>query len=1844
MKNNKYQWKKIYACILAVCLSATLLMSHYIPGAFAEETTGATAASEEITDTATMGKKSIEKTTTERSTKVKKEETEQKNLKNITIKNKQENITITGMLPKDAKVTAKKLTKKQIAKLNLKDEKIIFAYDITIWVDGKEYEPTQSVKVNVADQKNVEKGLKVTHIETDKQGEIEKKQKIRSSVTKMGTVKFEADSFSYYVATLSANPTTETEEVNQLIDADVELLKWKAEDDNTAISVSFDGTTYNVSNNSEYNEVYKKLLDTMKEKGTIINTDIEEQTIEKDAIWNISSNKVSLKGTITVPEGKRLIIVGNEGTIQCANRNCGITSSGIVGLQGNVMMDGNANNERSLLNVSNGEAYLTDDFHIGNSELKGVIVNSGKFYMLGGLIGTKDITFTWNGENGNNSIKRSYEDTINYIKSESDKYDYIEKIESTNGCQSAGVYIQNGSFVMNGGLIAGNKGVGVYMSGNSGSFEMNDGEIVGNTSAGNGGGIYAGGKITLTGGHIWANRAASYCSGVDVCSEAIIKGNTDIAYNSVGNNGGGIGVESNAKCTLEDNVQIRHNTAIGKDSTNKAGSGNGGGLRVVGTLIMNGGTISYNFANGKNTDTTSTIANSGNGGGINGQSDGRIADIHLNGGVIANNKSSANGGGLYLTCLENSNTSTFAMRKTEIKNNISMYDGGGVYLSARSGQLVADIESGKLDGNKAIRNGGGFYLELGDFEQSRAKSVRANIGKTDSANTDLQVENNSAKDGGGLYITRTEDNDDLENNTIEVNLLSGILAKNNADNGAGIEITQGTFYMSGGELNENVANENGSGLYVGDGSVKVSGGVIKGNKSEQKGAGIYQKNGTMEVMAGTITSNKAEQDGGGVYISNGNLDISGGILNSNTATNGGGFYLAGGQLKISDGSITSNTATTGAGMYVSDSVVRMFGGEITSNKATNDGGGMYVSADQKAADVVIRSGKLTNNTAGNTSIQGNGGAIAVVSNNSNNQDHVTIGVREKHKDLSYTTRKFTKFEYTDDKDGNVEHWHESCPEITGNQSYGDGGGIYMNSQASILDIYCLLEENNTSQKDKTGGSIMSEGGKVNIGDIGDGQGNNTPDAVGNVFIQSSMLVKGGTVNLYGNTENPKFADKILVDIQENAGEFHDYRYTQLEGDINYKIEYFENFNDSGKFTSMQYKADAQIEAMGNMYEHEGYTILGWDPDKNAKTPKYKSGDLIGDKDHHEAWDGKKDNEALKLYAIWKKVSYTVEYKPNSDEYKGTMENKIFNYGETEPLSPNAYKVKGKHFVNWNTQADGNGTSYNADYSESKMSNIEGAKVTLYAQWENCTHVGGNSPGIVTYKANQENHTITESCDCEAHTATIKLSGADVYYDGEEHPATLQETGFWLEAKPQITYTYRQNNSDSYGEMPTGESNPKSVGYYKATITVGDQTISVEYQIKSQADSVTIEVAAKRGQHFADFNNTECTVAKDDAFTVQYQVQSLNNKAPDGKKVYKTAPVLTLSKQLPMGTTIIMQTKDGYWYQDDLTDTTTINLTSFKKMGEKNTSFVYYNNEVDKIADAQTYRFIIDFSKVEEENQINDATLQVGLKYAYTDPSTEQESSEQNKEEKTTITLKDKAVFTLTNSTNNIYTIQVPSDITDTRWQRKNLVWKIKPKDTTKKLPSDAKLTIVDSQQQTAIYSLNANGEFVIPFTWTGSSNFMFALSSEQESVDAGQYELTAVLCIGSKIDQASQPAAIEDQMQKASSDITLTFPQKTDPSLKITGNERVLSKSDNLEVNIQYKDIANGDSIKAIIQKKDTDGEYKGNYCEKTITQSGEQQFTLGSTDGSGSYRLWVTVCSSTGQTLLEVPYYFIVQ
>ena len=87
-------------------------------------------------------------------------------------------------------------------------------------------------------------------------------------------------------------------------------------------------------------------------------------------------------------------------------------------------------------------------------------------------------------------------------------------------------------------------------------------------------------------------------------------------------------------------------------------------------------------------------------------------------------------------------------------------------------------------------------------------------------------------------------------------------------------------------------------------------------------------------------------------------------------------------------------------------------------------------------------------------------------------------------------------------------------------------------------------------------------------------------------------------------------------------------------------------------------------------------------------------------------------------------TYTIIF--NSNGGTGTMDQQVFTYKTAQNLRLNSFTKDGEFFNSWNTEADGTGTTYTNGQSIYNLTSVNGATITLYAQWTDKTARIGNT--------------------------------------------------------------------------------------------------------------------------------------------------------------------------------------------------------------------------------------------------------------------------------------------------------------------------------------------------------------------------------------------------------------------------------------------------------------------------------------------------------------------------------------
>ncbi|MCL2571499.1 MAG: hypothetical protein FWE11_03770 [Defluviitaleaceae bacterium] len=598
----------------------------------------------------------------------------------------------------------------------------------------------------------------------------------------------------------------------------------------------------------------------------------------------------------------------------------------------------------------------------------------------------------------------------------------------TLGGAGSGTLILDGNAVIGGVAHDGNRG-GVQVDSGA-EFTMLTGSMISNGRAVSGGGVNVSGQdttftmiggvighatnpqlgnIALNGGGVWLGGGATFnMQDYTPAGGTPITGTGRIDSNDAANNGGGVFVGDGSTFTLARGA-IHNNVTT--DTTQIAIGG--GGVFVTGAYFyMTGGEI-YSNSNGisRIQSTPDNLPfNTNRGGGVHVASGGFF---EMDGGIIRNNNTRGMGAGINV-----SNNGTFIMMDGRIRHNWAR-SGGGVYMEGSAGSIgTFEMHGGFIYNNRAI----GRH----DAEGTWLNGIGGGVRLLQYANMVMYggvIHDNDARQGGGIANGTAT--------TLTIHPSSRI--RNNhaiGSDGGGIRLTTGaTGNMLGGNIYGNTAIETGGGIMLHTGSTfNMSGGVIGGahpgpdlalpnpnTNSAFDGGGIFVDTGaTIAVTTGNaagtgVIGNRANNSGGGLWLNTGVSVTFTGQLNNNVANvEGGGAYVSGGANLTVNGQVHQNAATRGGGVFV-DGPRRPAGASLGVgylNTAPNEAYADITPHDDHineaplyagivpfstAATLTVNNGStIYRNTAGSTTVEGNGGGVWVAYGSTFNIHAVTF--------------------------------------------------------------------------------------------------------------------------------------------------------------------------------------------------------------------------------------------------------------------------------------------------------------------------------------------------------------------------------------------------------------------------------------------------------------------------------------------------------------------------------------------------------------------------------------------------------------------------------------------------------------------------------------------------------------------------------------------------------------------------------------------------------------------------------------------------------------------------------------
>jgi uncharacterized repeat protein (TIGR02543 family) len=209
----------------------------------------------------------------------------------------------------------------------------------------------------------------------------------------------------------------------------------------------------------------------------------------------------------------------------------------------------------------------------------------------------------------------------------------------------------------------------------------------------------------------------------------------------------------------------------------------------------------------------------------------------------------------------------------------------------------------------------------------------------------------------------------------------------------------------------------------------------------------------------------------------------------------------------------------------------------------------------------------------------------------------------------------------------------------------------------------------------------------------------------NSFTRTGYAFNGWNTNLDGS--GTSYMNEASIKNLSNVVNGNITLYAQWTAS-SYTVTFNGNGSDGGSMAIQTFVYDVEQNLTTNSLTKTGYTFNGWNTVANGSGTSYMNEAAVKNLSNMA-------NGNITLYAQWITNGYTVNFDGNGSD-DGSMAVQTFVYDVEQNLTTNSFTRTGYTFNGWNTNKDGNGTSYMNEASVKNLSNVENGDVTLYAQW------------------------------------------------------------------------------------------------------------------------------------------------------------------------------------------------------------------------------------------------------------------------------------------------------------------------------------------------------------------------------------------------------------------------------------------------------------------------------------------------------------------------------------------------
>ena len=175
---------------------------------------------------------------------------------------------------------------------------------------------------------------------------------------------------------------------------------------------------------------------------------------------------------------------------------------------------------------------------------------------------------------------------------------------------------------------------------------------------------------------------------------------------------------------------------------------------------------------------------------------------------------------------------------------------------------------------------------------------------------------------------------------------------------------------------------------------------------------------------------------------------------------------------------------------------------------------------------------------------------------------------------------------------------------------------------------------------------------------------------------------------------------------------------------------------------------------------KGYTFTGWTASGLSNTAQAGGASWNGTATTATAFKNltakdAEDGGTVTLTANWTANTYTIAFNGNGSTGGSTSSMKA-TYDSAVTLTANGFIKAGYVFTGWNTKSDGSGKSYSDKETVKNLTSVDGATVTLYAQWEE-TWANNASSSLKTTQINGVTYNVIASAEDLAYLSKQSIS-------------------------------------------------------------------------------------------------------------------------------------------------------------------------------------------------------------------------------------------------------------------------------------------------------------------------------------------------------------------------------------------------------------------------------------------------------------------------------------------------------